>query len=243
MTNQKGITRRPLVLRLTWIRQQDTVAERETADRRKIGKCCDIEMKLDPKLLLPTILAAFLVMVVFLFWFRGQKPDTLPSEQAGSTAAVPPGVTPESLQDSPSKDNVNHTFLAEENRLRMAVDEAPGDTTSLIRLARFYHDAHKLDAAIDIYTKYLDQRPDNTQAWADLADCYANNANLDGARDAMERALEHFPDNAMILYNLGAIHANMGKFDEAKGYWTRVRDMDSEGTVRSLAIAGLEKIR
>ena len=202
-------------------------------------------MTMSPKLLLPAILGAFVVFVAFVFWYKSQS---MQQEVAGlppghpSTIAAPSG-DDSGMSDAPSKDNVNHNFLAEENRLQMAVEESPNDTVSIVKLARFYHDAHSLEKAIPMYERYLKLRPENTQAWADLADCQVNLQDMDAARATMEAALEHFPDNPTMLYNLGAIHANAGRFPLAIQYWKQVSTMDADESVKNMAIAGLEKLQ
>ena len=189
-------------------------------------------MTLSPRLQFALLGGGLLVLVALVLVRSG-----------GPAAPVaPPRLTSEAAAPAPSAENVSPTFHTQLMALRRQVEEAPGDTTALLALARLQQDAHQLEDAAAAYERVLDVAPGHRQAHLDLALVYAEAGRADDARRVTEALLARHPDDPAGLYNLGALHANAGRYDEARRYWDRVAAQTQDAALAAQARTSLAQL-
>jgi tetratricopeptide (TPR) repeat protein len=168
--------------------------------------------------------------------------------QAGVGHPTPVGQSPflstheQGTSFTPTGENLAPSYHVEVEALTRRLEEAPQDTTMLLRMARLKHDGHRTQEAITYYRRYLDLHPEGRQAWLDLTQCYGELQQWDDAETATEDMLRYFPDDSGALYNLGAIYANTGRTSEARATWEKVVARDADPEMKTLAENALKRL-
>jgi len=79
----------------------------------------------------------------------------------------------------------------------------PNDITTRFKLASYYREQYKYDAAIRQYQEILAQDPDNVDALIGLGDCYVPKTKYDTALDYYQKALARLdsPERKLMVYD------------------------------------------
>ncbi len=191
-------------------------------------------MKDSTKILSLLLLLVVVGTVLFVRGARDHNPSDRVWTEIGATESTDPS--------DPSRDNVGHNFLVEERKLVGELAASPQDTVAIRRLANFYHDAHKMDKAIDLYSQYLAIEPGSRQVWMDLANCYGAIQAWPEALAATQEVIDRWPNEFQAWYNLGAIHANAGERTNAATAWHHVMEQSQDSSLVDLARSSLAKL-
>ena len=156
------------------------------------------------------------------------------------------------------QDALRRTYdvAAKETIAEKIVELAPDDLGARFRLAEYYRDQYKYDAAIRQYQEILARDPENVDALIGLGDCYVPKTQYDTALQYYSQALERLDNPARrlvvldkivaceerragplgeltevaleALWQRAQIHRERGELDQAKADLQRIYDADPE---------------
>ncbi|MBI2427625.1 MAG: tetratricopeptide repeat protein [Ignavibacteriales bacterium] len=164
------------------------------------------------KLLIPVLIVASVVVVLF---FRSGLRKLEP-------VAISNELHPPETADTPSKENVNRSFVDHVDMLKKRLASDPNDIQTLKTLAQWLMDAHKTEEAIVYFERGIHLEPKNDSLLLDLSVCYFQIHQYDSAMKVTERILKYHPDHRRALLNQGSIFAAQNKMTDAARVWSRL---------------------
>ena len=173
---------------------------------------------------------------VLVGWMIGtQQAVSAPSPPA---AAAAPAAQPSQAQTAPPFDE------AKAGELRAAVEKAPGDANSRVRLADLYFDSERFADAAKWYEDALRVDPKNVNASTDLGIAYYYLNQPDRALQQFDRSLALDPTHTKTLLNIGIVRA-FGKQDleGAAKAWQQVIDTAPGSPEARMATQALQGLR
>ncbi|NND70386.1 MAG: tetratricopeptide repeat protein [Rhodothermales bacterium] len=174
------------------------------------------------------------LLIVAAVSFIRSAPDSKGSDELTAQQSANPS--------EPSRDNIGHTYIVEEQRLKAAVAADPQDSVAVRLLANFYHDAHKQGEAVPLYERYLELNPVGRQQMMDLASCYGALEDLESALEVTKRVLANWPHDSQAMYNMGALYANQGDRETAATWWHTTLEQAADTSIQSLARQSLARL-
>ncbi len=182
-----------------------------------------------------TAAAGIIVFSTLVFRNRPRevtKQEAIPNEMS----AHPP------IGDSPSKNNVNQTYVSRVEDLKKSIEANPRNVYHLAVLARLLMDGHQAADAIPYFERAVRIQPKNDSLLLDLSVCYSIVKNYDASLTVTGRLLSQDPANLTALYNQGALLATLGKSDEAARSWKKILTLAPHSDEAKKATSGLTAI-
>ncbi len=100
--------------------------------------------------------------------------------------------------------------------LRRILEQSPGNSAALVRLANLFHDAGMWTQAIAHYERALASVPDDPDVLTDLGICYRGARQFERALEAFARAQRADPGHWKSLFNTAVVAGfDLGRLDEA----------------------------
>jgi tetratricopeptide (TPR) repeat protein len=137
---------------------------------------------------------------------------------------------------------VESSFHARSQELRAVVEAAPDSVGPRLELARFLHDGHRPEDAVEHYLAAIATAPDSAQPYYDLALAYADLARWEDAAAILGDRLERVPDDVIAMYDLGAVLANQGDSTAARLWWNQILAMPSDPETRNRTVRALAQL-
>ncbi len=185
-------------------------------------------------LLLGAVVAALVVYTLF-FW---RKQPTEVNEPAVTHDRVPPHPSSE----TPSKNNVNETYVQRVEELKKSVEKNPSNADHLSMLAALLMDGHQASDAIPYFERAARLQPKNDSLLLDLSVCYSMVKKYDAALEITDRLLHNNSKNLTALYNKGALYATLGKKEDASRWWKKILALAPASEEAKKAKSGLTAI-
>jgi tetratricopeptide (TPR) repeat protein len=127
--------------------------------------------------------------------------------------------------------------------LRGHLENKPGHTPILFRMAQLSAGMGRLSEAAEHLKEILRQEPDNLEARLELGKVLYESGDVTQAIEQTKQVLEKDPKHVDALYNLGAIYANLNNLDLARQYWEQAVEADPQSESGQNSQKGLEQLR
>ncbi len=149
----------------------------------------------------------------------------------------------ETIGDGPVLRNIGE-FLFEKDHFAEAreifslqLEQQPGDTELLGKLAFCYQREGHYEAAVDYYNRIALSGNQNLWTLKNLGRCYRQLQDFEKALEVYERALGEFPDDRQVASLTGFCHLKLGNYDTALKHYFKIEYMDpgNPGILRPIA--------
>ena len=135
----------------------------------------------------------------------------------GVTAPVPPGA--DAQANALPKDHPSPEVMAQIEQLTNLAKQNPQDRETRLKLANFFYDMGRFDAAIPWYEEAFALDPSDVLVSTDLGTSYLYVGNVAKALDQYQQSLKIDPDHAQTLQNLGIAYFTTGEYQKAIDIW------------------------
>jgi tetratricopeptide (TPR) repeat protein len=187
----------------------------------------------------------FIIVVLFLIVVSNQSgSDDVVEKLLSNERNIPDDDVHKPLRsgEQPSKENVSEEFKNRIDKLKIAIEENPNDTTSLREYADIMTAAHMREEAIGYYERILQIDQNRVDILFSLSFIYYTRGDMKNAEEFINKVLVLDPDNANALYNLGAISARNGETEKARQVWTKLAKKYLDKDIGIRAKNSIEKL-